>query len=253
MTRVRVVFAGAAGRTGRATGAAFDLLPDVEVVGGVGRSAEGQDLGLIWHGREDGRMIYGDLAAALSELRPDVLVDFTEAHAAERALHTALDAGVRPVIGTTGLSGQVVHEAQARAERDGIGAAVIANFSIVSALLTEFALRAEPYFDGVELIELHGPHKKDKPSGTALRLRERLCDAGAADVPIHSVRLAGYVAHQEVLFGRAGETLTLRHDALDRSCYAAGVHLVALGIMHRQGFFRELSQFLPPPATPRSR
>ncbi len=253
MASLRVLFAGATGRTGRATGAALDLLPDVEVVGGVGRSAEGQDLGAAWHGREDGRMIYGDLGAALSELRADVLVDFTQALAAEQALRMALEAGVRPVIGTTGLSDEVLREAQILVERQGTSAAVIANFSVVSALLMQFALQAAPYFEGVELIELHGPHKRDKPSGTAVRLRERLHEAGAADVPVHSVRLAGFVAHQEVLFGRVGETLTMRHDAVDRSCYAAGVRLVALGLMQRQGLYRELAPFLAVPAPPRSR
>ncbi|MDA8345207.1 MAG: 4-hydroxy-tetrahydrodipicolinate reductase [Thermaerobacter sp.] len=241
---MRVVFAGPSGRTGRATGAALDLLPDLEIVGGVAPSAAGRDLGALWHGRPDGRSVYGDVQAALAELRPDVLVDFTVAHAAEGSLKTALLAGVRPVIGTTGLGDAALREAEALSKQFGLSAAVIANFSVVSALLTEFALRAAPHFDGVELIEMHGPHKLDKPSGTARRLQARLRAEGQDEVPVHSVRLEGFVAHQEVLLGRTGETLSLRHDALDRSCYAAGVRLVALGIMERQGLFRDLAPFL---------
>jgi 4-hydroxy-tetrahydrodipicolinate reductase len=244
MADVRVVFAGVTGRTGRATGAALDLLQGVEVVGGVSRSPQGQDLGGIWHGRSDGRPVYGDVATALRELRPDVLVDFTVAPVAAQSLKAALLAGVRPVIGTTGLEEAALREAESLCEGYGLSGAVIANFSIVSALLSAFALRAAPFFEGVELIELHGPHKRDKPSGTALRLQSELLAAGQDEVAVHSVRLAGYVAHQEVLFGRAGETLTLRHDALDRSCYAAGVQLVAQGLMSRRGFFRDLAPFL---------
>lgn len=244
MESVRVVFAGPSGRTGSATGAALDLMPDLEIVGGVGRSSAGGDLGQIWHGRADGRTVYPDLQDALRALRPDVLVDFSVSAAAEQGLRSALVAGVRPVIGTTGLGEEALREAEALSREYGVSAAVIANFSIVSALLTEFALRAAPFFSGVELIELHGPHKRDKPSGTALRLQSRLRDEGQDEVPVHSVRLQGYVAHQEVLLGREGETLTLRHDAIDRSCYAAGVRLAVLGVMERQGFFRDLGPFL---------
>lgn len=244
MAGLRVVFAGPAGRTGQATGAALDLFPDIEVVGGVSRSAAGQDLGELWHRRPDGRPIHADTPAAIRDLRPDVLVDFTVASAAERNLKIALLAGVRPVIGTTGLGEAPLAEAAALSRQRGVSAAVIANFSIVSALLTELSLRAAPFFSGVELLELHGVHKRDKPSGTALRLQARLRDAGQDEVPVHSVRLAGHVAHQEVLFGRDGETLTLRHDVIDRGCYAAGVRLVALGVMQRTGFFLDLSPFL---------
>lgn len=244
MTGVRVVFSGAGGRTGRATGAALDLFPDVEVLGGVGISSAGKDLGELWHGRADGRRIYGDVQEALAALRPDALVDFTAAPHAERSLKLALLAEVRPVIGTTGLSEAALREAEQIAAESKMGAAVIANFSLVASLLEEFTLRAAPFFDGVELLELHGPHKRDKPSGTARRLQGMLHDAGQGEVPVHSVRLAGYVAHQEVLLGRPGETLTLRHDALDRSCYAAGVRAVAIGLMDRAGLYRDLAPFL---------
>lgn len=247
MESVRVIFAGPSGRTGRATGAALDLMPDLEIVGGVGRSSAGGDLGQLWHGRADGRTIYPDLQEAIRALRPDVLVDFSVPAASERSLKSALVAGVRPVIGTTGLGEEALREAEVLSREYGVSAAVIANFSVVSSLLTEFAVRAAPFFSGVELIELHGPHKRDKPSGTALRLQTRLREEGQDDVPVHSVRLQGYVAHQEVLFGRDGETLTLRHDAIDRSCYAAGVRLAVLGVMGRQGFFRDLAPFLSEP------
>ena len=244
MDAVRVVFAGPAGRTGRATGAALDRLGGVQIVGAIGRRSAGQDLGALWHGVADGRRIYAGAGEALAELRPDALCDFTVAEAAAGHLRLALLAGARPVVGTTGLGEDVLREADGICRERGLAAAVIANFSVVSWLLGRLALEALPYFEGAELIEMHAATKRDKPSGTALRLKGALEAAGEREVPVHSVRLSGLVAHQEVLFGAPGEVLTLRHDALDRSCYAAGVRLALLGIGHAHGLVRDLGAFV---------
>ena len=244
--RVRVVFAGPAGRTGRATGAALDLMPDVEVLGAVGHASAGRDLGEIWHGKADGRVVRDSLGDALSTLRPDVLCDFTTAEVAADHLRLSLLAGVRPVVGTTGLPEDVLREAAELCSHRGLSAAVIANFSIVAWLLERVAQMALPYFDGAELIELHAAAKRDKPSGTALRLQRLLEAQTEREVPVHSVRLNGLVAHQEVWLGKSGEVLTLRHDVLDRSCYAEGLRRAVLGIAGQEGVVRDIGAFLPP-------
>lgn len=243
---IRVVFAGPAGRTGRATGAALDRMPGVEIVGAVGLKSVGRDLGELWHGSADGRAVYPAVSEALAALRPDVLCDFTKAEVAEDHLRLALLAGVRPVIGTTGLTEGVLREAEELCRQRALAAAVIANFSIVAWLLERIALLTLPYFEGAELIEMHAAGKRDKPSGTAVRLKRLLEAEGEREVPVHSVRLPGLVAHQEVLLGSPGEVLTLRHDALDRSCYAAGLRLAILGVVEAQGLVRDLGAFLPP-------
>ncbi len=243
---VRVVFAGPSGRTGRATGAALDRMPGMQVVGAVGRRTAGRDLGELWHGQADGRMVYADASQAMAALRPDVLCDFTEAEVAQANLRLALLAGVRPVIGTTGLSVAALQEAESLCRQRGLSAAVIANFSIVAWLLERVALLTAPYFDGVELVEMHAATKRDKPSGTARRLQGMLEARVEREVAVHSVRLPGLVAHQEVLLGSQGEMLTLRHDAWDRSCYASGLRLVILGIAEADGLVRDLGAFLPP-------
>lgn len=243
--RLRVVFAGAAGRTGRATGAALDRLEGIEVLGAVGQRSAGRDLGELWHGAADGRRVYAQLSEAIDACRPEVLCDFTQAEVAESHLRLALLAGVRPVIGTTGLGEEALGVAQDLCRARGLSAAVIANFSIMSWLMERIALLALPYAEGAELVEMHAATKRDAPSGTAIRLRRLMEAHGERAVPVHSVRLPGLVAHQEVLLGRPGEVLTLRHDALDRSCYAAGLRLVALGMPGRTGLVRDLSAFLP--------
>ncbi len=243
---VRVLFAGPTGRTGRATGALLDRLQGVSVVGAVGLTSAGRDLGEVWHGQADGRMVYASASEAMAALRPDVLCDFTQAEVAENHLRLALLQGVRPVVGTTGLTEQAIGEAAEICRQRSLSAAVIANFSIVAWLLERVALLTLPYFDGVEIIEMHAASKRDKPSGTALRLSRLLQGQAEREVPVHSVRLPGLVAHQEVLLGSPGEVLTLRHDALDRSCYAAGLRLAVLGVGKAQGVVRDLGAFLPP-------
>ena len=243
---VRVLFAGPSGRTGRATGAALDLMSGVEIVGAVGQASAGRDLGEIWHGKVDGRLVYAAVGNAMSELSPDVLCDFTRAEVAEKHLRLAILSGVRPVIGTTGMTDSALRDADALCRQRGLSAAVIANFSVVAWLVERIAQMVLPYFEGVEVIEMHAASKRDKQSGTALRLAHALEAQVEREVPVHSVRLPGLVAHQEVLLGSPGEVLTLRHDALDRSCYAAGLRLSVLGIREKEGLVRDLGAFLPP-------
>lgn len=241
-TSIHVIMAGVSGRTGSAVARVLEDSQDIDIVAAVGARTAGQDLGTLLHGEADGRRVYADLTQAHRENGGDVLVDFSVASAAEQLLKVAIPLGLRPVCGTTGLSSETLAEIARLCEKFSMSAAVIANFSLGAALLMRCARMAKTFFNDAEIIELHSAHKRDKPSGSALLLREKL---GDGEMPIHSVRLPGLVAHQEVLFGGEGELVTLRHDALSRDCYAPGVLRVVRAIAHHQGLVRDMEAFLP--------
>jgi 4-hydroxy-tetrahydrodipicolinate reductase len=181
------------------------------------------------------------------QMQPGVIVDFTHPDAVYDNIRSAIAYGIRPVVGTTGLSPAQLQELSDFAEKASTGCLVIPNFSIGMVLLQEAALRASQYFDHVEIIELHHNQKADAPSGTAIQTAQLLAEMGKSfntpiveetekiagargsladeGIRIHSVRLPGLIAHQEVIFGAAGQIYTLRHDTSDRSCYMPGVIL----------------------------
>ena len=181
------------------------------------------------------------------QMQPGVLVDFTHPDAVYNNIRSAIAYGIRPVVGTTGLSPAQLEELADFAEKASTGCLVIPNFSIGMVLLQEAAVRASQYFDHVEIIELHHNQKADAPSGTAIQTAQLLGELGKtfntaiveetekiagargslADegIRIHSIRLPGLIAHQEVIFGAAGQIYTLRHDTSDRACYMPGVLL----------------------------
>jgi len=190
----------------------------------------------------------------------DVVVDFTHPDAVMGNLRWCVDAGLHAVVGTTGFDEQRLAAVRGwLADAPGLGVLVAPNFGIGAVLMMRFAAAAAAHFDSVEIVELHHPGKADAPSGTAARTAEVVAavraDAGlppagpdatssAADgargariagVPVHSVRLAGLVAHQEVLFGGTGEILTLRHDSLDRTSFMPGVLLAVRHVAQRPG------------------
>ena len=196
---IRVAVAGAAGRMGTA----------------VCEAVENDD-GMVLVGRSDPA-----LGVAVSEVLgdADVLVDFTEPASALPNAREAVSAGVNVVIGTTGFDlGELD-------QLSGANVLVAPNFAIGAVLMMRFAAEAAALMPSAEIIELHHDKKLDAPSGTAARTAELMKDSSGKEVPIHSVRLPGLVAHQEVIFGGTGETLTIRHDALDRSSFMPGVLL----------------------------
>jgi 4-hydroxy-tetrahydrodipicolinate reductase len=200
---IRVAVAGAAGRMGGTVCEAVSGAPDMELVG-----------------RAD-PTLGTSLEEALAE-RPDVLVDFTLPSTAVANAREAVAAGVHAVIGTTGFD---------PAELSGLGAEanvfVAPNFAIGAVLMMQFAAQAAKHMARAEIIELHHDGKLDMPSGTAARTAELMAQASTelGDVPIHSVRLPGLVAHQEVILGDIGQTLTIRHDSIDRQSFMPGVLL----------------------------
>jgi 4-hydroxy-tetrahydrodipicolinate reductase len=200
---IRVVVSGAAGRMGATVCDAVEAAEGLELVGRADPS-----LGV-------------SLADAIRDGAPDVAVDFSVPAVAVANIRTAVTAGVHVVVGTTGFD---------LSELDGVEGAnifIAPNFAIGAVLMMKFATEAFQHMASAEIIELHHDRKLDKPSGTAALTAQRMAEAvpGKREPPVHSVRLPGLVAHQEVILGDLGQTLTLRHDSIDRVSFMPGVIL----------------------------
>lgn len=256
MDRIKVIIAGALGKMGQETMRAVLMEEELQLAAVVDtQGLDGNDL-VLPPAVQSILSLENDLALAISRSKPDVLIDFTNPQSVFSNAKTALQNGVRCVLGTTGLNDIEIEQLGKIADEKGIGAAIIPNFAIGAVLMMKFAQEAARYFSDVEIIELHHDQKLDAPSGTALKTAEMINDyrslkapknlkeyeklAGARGgdgngVRIHSIRLPGFVAHQEVIFGGPGQTLTIRHDTIDRACFMPGVIMVAKKIMHHQG------------------
>jgi 4-hydroxy-tetrahydrodipicolinate reductase len=202
---IRVAVAGAAGRMGQTVCGAVSGAPDMELVA-----------------RADPAL--NTTVAQALETEPDVMVDFTVPDTALENARQATAAGVHVVIGTTGFDAAALDEL-----RGAPGNVFLApNFAIGAVLMMQFAAQAARHMRAAEIVELHHDRKLDKPSGTAARTAQLMVAARAQDgyqVPIHSVRLPGLVAHQEVILGDVGQTLSIRHDSIDRESFMPGVLL----------------------------
>ncbi|MBD1861557.1 MULTISPECIES: 4-hydroxy-tetrahydrodipicolinate reductase [Trichocoleus] len=250
---IPVVVNGAAGKMGREVVKAVAQAPDLTLIGAVDRNPKyiGEDVGEVAGCGPLEVPILNDfepvLAMAGQEKQLGVMVDFTHPDGVYDNVRAAIAYGVRPVVGTTGLSPQQIQELAEFADKASTGCLIIPNFSIGMVLLQQAAIQASQHFDHVEIIELHHNQKADAPSGTALQTAQMLAELGKSFNPatveetekipgakgaladegirIHSVRLPGLIAHQEVIFGAAGQIYTLRHDTSDRACYMPGVLL----------------------------
>jgi 4-hydroxy-tetrahydrodipicolinate reductase len=198
----RVVISGATGKVGRTLVRAIEAEPDLDLAARAAPSL--------------GTSLADALAAGA-----DVAVDFTAPAGAAAACEAAIAARVPLVLGSTGLARAELEAYGERAGAAGIAIFQAPNFAIGAVLLMRFAEQARPYMDAAEIIELHTDTKKDAPSGTALATAARM----GGDVPIHSVRLPGIVANQDVIFGARGQTLTLRHETTSREAFVPGVLL----------------------------
>ena len=259
---IKVVVSGALGRMGTQVIAAVDGAADMQLVAGFDPFAkEGTTVG------QGGVPVYTVLADALAAGQPDVLVDFSRPDAAEANLRAALAAGVNCVLGTTGLSEEKLQQIYDESAAGDAALFCAPNFTTGAVLMMLFAQQAAKYFPDAEVIEFHHDGKKDSPSGTAVRTAKLIAGArdfgmtapgretelegmegarGAlvCDVPVHSVRTAGYVAHQEVIFGSAGQTLTIRHDSIDRSSYMPGVLLAVRAVGDLEGLVVGLEKLM---------
>jgi 4-hydroxy-tetrahydrodipicolinate reductase len=245
---------------------------DMNLVGAVDRNPElqGQDVGELAGIEALEVPIIQDLQATLAlatqERQPPVMVDFTHPDSIYENVRAAIAYGVRPVVGTTGLSAEQINELADFADKASMGVAIVPNFSIGMVLLQQAAVRASQYFDHVEIIELHHNQKADAPSGTAIQTAQLLQELGKSFNPpiveeteklpgargsqteegirIHSVRLPGLIAHQEVIFGAPGQIYTLRHDTSDRACYMPGVLLAIRKVMQLKSLVYGLEKLL---------
>lgn len=245
MGKINVAVSGAYGRMGQEVCRAVLQEENLVLKGVFDLQGQGKNIGEVL-GRQGPEIIIKELTKEnLAEIKPMVLVDFTTPMAVMHNIEVALQCGVRPVVGTTGITSVDLARISKWVEKSGLGAFVAPNFAIGAVLMMKFAAMAARYLPQVEIIELHHDKKIDAPSGTALKTAEMIAAGrreesaernellklpgarGAVQdkIHIHSVRLNGLVAHQEVIFGGPGQTLTIRHDSLERSSFMPGVIL----------------------------
>ncbi len=252
---VKVLVNGACGRVGQAVVAAVLDDDELELVGAVDIRS-GMDIGELIGRKKIGVSVDGSLLDTIKRTKPEVMVDFTRPDVVFESACTALREKVSPVIGTTGLSEEQKAEIDKQARENDTPAFIAPNFAIGAVLMMMMSKQAAKYMPHVEIIELHHDNKLDAPSGTALQTaklisevrqtmkqgnpkeKENLAGARGAEydgMHIHSVRLPGYVAHQEVIFGGLGQTLTIRHDSMDRNSFQPGVVLACKKVRELQG------------------
>jgi 4-hydroxy-tetrahydrodipicolinate reductase len=239
----RVALAGHRGRAGAEVALALQAADDIDYVGGVGRG--------------------DDLPALLRDARPHALVDFTRPDVALDNALAAVQAGAVPIVGTSGLSKDAVDRLEVACQQAGVGGIVAPNFAVGAVVMMWLAERAAPFFEAVEVIEAHHAGKLDAPSGTALATARRLAAVGRfsynrpekvslegarggeeGGVGVHSLRLPGVVADQEVLFGLAGQTLSIAHRTTSRSAFGPGVLLAIRRIAAESRFYRGLDELM---------
>ena len=233
---VRIVMSGA-GNMGRQIMTAIESASDLELVGALDGLSSDSSVDI------DGREVpLSNSLAALAQWAPDVVIDFSNAEWTERLIPAAVNADIRPVIGTSGLSDDVVADAERRVNEAGLGGVIAANFALGAVMMMHLANIAAPLFDSVEIIEQHHDGKVDAPSGTAVATAQSMRAARDSDftrneaerhnvegydsrgaelggASLHSVRLPGLVAHQAIVFGGNNETLTIRHDSMSRASF----------------------------------
>lgn len=253
MKPIRVVILGASGKVGRELLHALCQEPDTQVVGAV-ELAVTEDY-LVLPDNSGEVPFSSDLEHILTTCQPNVAVDFTTAQATMTAVPVAAEQGVNMVIGTTGFTTEELGEIERLAIAHKVGIVVAPNFALGAVLMMHLAKIAAKYLDYAEIIELHHHLKIDSPSGTALATARAMAQArgkpfsqppeqGSASnsrgeqvegITIHSVRLPGLLAHQEVILGAPGQTLVIRHDTISRECFMPGVILAIKEVVKRQG------------------
>lgn len=257
---IKIVVAGPRGKMGKET---IDMIlhtPSFQLVGLLDR---------IIDDSIDNRLInltvYTDAKKCFLETKPDVYIDFTVAEAAFEYAKIALSLGVRAVIGTTGLKDEQLEELMELSEKTKTACIVAPNFAIGAILMMKFSQMAAKFFHQAEIIEMHHDQKKDAPSGTAIKTatiihhergnvtREKTDEkeivegsrgANVHGIQVHSVRLPGLIAHQEVIFGSEGEILTIRHDTFNRKSFMEGVKMAVRASLNLDGYVYGLENLL---------
>ena len=264
---INIVVTGALGKMGREITKTVIAAADMALVGAVDSFGEGTDVGSYLEAGPVGITVEKNLEEVLQRVRPDVAVDFTDPAAVYRNALIYLHNRVRPVIGTTGLSQEQINDIIRQSEKAGLGGLIAPNFAIGALLMIKFAAEAVRHLPHVEIIEMHHDQKIDAPSGTAIKTAEAVLEQRgeqfrqglsseiekiqgarggdyANGIRIHSVRLPGLVAHQEVLFGGLGQTLTIRHDSITRESFMPGVLLGIRKAMNQERVIYVLDKLL---------
>ena len=242
---MKIIVNGASGKMGQASCAAINAADDMELVAETGRA--------------------DDLAKVISETRADLVVDMTHPSVIRQNIDIILSSGAHAVVGTTGLTQGDLSELEVAAKAAGKACIVCPNFAIGAVLMMQYAAQASKYLPDVEIIEYHHNKKADAPSGTAIKTAELIQELNSevnttpldetetipgarggrhANVPIHSVRLPGVIANQDVILGGTGETFTLSHKTLSRDCFMPGVLLCIRESSQRKGLIYGLENLL---------
>lgn len=242
----KIVMFGICGKMGTSISRELIKEEEMELIGGFDIENVGVDIGEFLIGKKTGYKIYNSYKD-IKELGPDIIIDFTNANAANKTINWAIDNNINIIAGTTGLRGEDLDNIESKALKSGSKTLIAPNFSIGAVIMIKISKMISKYFDNCEIIELHHEKKKDAPSGTSIltadeislgsifnksRLKEgetetiEGCRGGlAGGIHIHSIRLPGLLAHQNVIFGAKGQTLSIKHDSLDRSSFYPGVIL----------------------------
>ncbi len=243
MDKIRVAVSGAAGKMGRNVIAAIAGCEDLQLVGAVDPAEIGEDAGRLAGLEPLGVTVTASLPDLFQQIKVDVLVDFTDPMAIMKNIETSLSRKVTPVVGTSGITEKDLQLIKEWVEEYGTGAIIVPNFALGAVLMMKLAQICARFFPQVEIIELHHDGKVDAPSGTAIKSAqlinearyehlspgsslEKIPGARGGDfegIHIHSVRLPGLVAHQEIIFGGEGQILTIKHESLNRRSFLPGI------------------------------
>ncbi|GIQ67583.1 4-hydroxy-tetrahydrodipicolinate reductase [Xylanibacillus composti] len=261
---IKVAVSGAGGRMGKEVVKMVLADPELQLVAAID-AREAQDAGILAGAEPCGVAVQTDLELALMESGAQVLVDFTTPQAVMNNITTAIRAGVRPVVGTTGFAPEDIEALDKLCRDKGIGGIIAPNFSIGAILMMKFAAMASKYMPDVEIIEYHGDQKLDAPSGTAVKTAELISEVRKEHKQgnpnehetiegsrggyyngfrIHSVRLPGVFAQQEVIFGGHGQTLKIRHDSYERAGYMPGVNVAVKKVLDLTGIVYGFEHFI---------
>jgi 4-hydroxy-tetrahydrodipicolinate reductase len=260
---IRVIVHGAAGNMGREVMRAVCADAELEAVGAIDLKADRESISLP---DGTGEIPYSaDLEDIISQSNPEVMVDFSIREASMSAARIAAKHGINLVIGTTGFSTDDIGEIEKLCSEADIGAVVASNFSIGAVMMIHMAKLAARHFDYAEVIEKHHDKKADAPSGTAMNTAQAMAAARGKPfehqelrketlkgtrgghiegISIHSVRLPGFLAHQEVIFGTVGQTLTVRHDTISREAFMPGVTMAIKHVVKAKGLVHGLENLL---------
>ena len=247
----KIIVSGICGRTGSAVSRELVKEKDLKLIGGFDIENIGMDVGEFLIGRKTGSKILCSYKE-IEDLQPDIIIDFTNAAAAKKIINWSIDRDINIIVGTTGLQKQDLDGIKKKALKSNSKTLIVPNFSIGAVIMIEISKLIAKYFDSCEIIELHHDKKKDAPSGTSILTAEQInmsknyqkdrlkknekesikCSRGgfAGGIHIHSVRMPGLLAHQNVIFGTKGQTLSIKHDSLHRSSFYPGVILAVRNI-----------------------